>query len=133
MAKNCYGDLLDFFHPKENEPLTGTYYEHKPFTPDDEGKRFSYDIVDDKSVAYNTILNTMQTNLKTQTIRTNDACGFTVNGYCVTQDGGLWQISSVIERVISSDSKQALRHQTRTFDTEFIVRLIGVNNPWGFK
>lgn len=128
-----FGDILDFFHPRDDEPLSGTYYKNKPFTPNDEGIKFCYDIIDDKNAVYNTILNTMHTNVKTQTIKTNDACGFEVNGYCVTQDGGLWQIASVIERVITANSKQALRTQTRTLETEYIVRLIGVNNPWGFK
>lgn len=128
-----YGDILDFFKAKEDEPLKGTYYEHKPFTPDDVGVRFSYDIIDEPNTAYANILNTLNTELRTQTIKTNDACGFKVNGYCVTQEGGLWQIASVIERLVSHNNKQALRIQTRTIDTVYVVRLIGVNNPWGFK
>lgn len=132
---NCmgYGDILDFFKGKEDEPLKGTYYSEKPFTPDADGVRFSYDIVDEPTASYANVLNTLNTELKTQTIKTNDACGFKVKGYCVTQDGGLWQIASVVERIISANNKQALRSQVKTIDTIYVIRLIGVNNPWGFK
>lgn len=133
MANQSYGDLLDFFQNTEDKPLTGTYYEFKPFTPEDVGIPFSYDIIDDKSFLYNNVLNALNAELKTQTIKTNERCGFKVNGYCVTQDGDLWQVQSVVERVVAPNTKQALRDQVQTLETEYVVRLIGVNNPWGFK
>ena len=39
-------DFLDLLTVKDEEILTGTYYARRPITPQDQGIRFAYDIVD---------------------------------------------------------------------------------------
>lgn len=126
-------DYLDFLTIKDEEVLTGTYYSRMPITLSDEGIRFSYDIVDENNRAYATMLNTLQTEQAVQTIKTNDLCGFKVKGYVATQDGLFWQITGIIKRLVKRENKQALRLLKQTIETEYVIRLINVDNPMGLK
>ena len=126
-------DFLDFLTVKDEEVLTGTYYKRKPITTDDGGLPFSYDIVNESDRTYSTMLNTLQTEQAVQTIVTNDLVGFKVKGYVVTQDGILWQITGIVKRLVKAENKQALRILKQTIDTEYVIRLIAVDNPMGLK
>lgn len=126
-------DYLDFLTIKDEEVLTGTYYDRLPFSNKDNGIPFQYDIVDEKDKSYTTLLNTLQTEQSLQTIKTNDMCGFKVKGYVATQDGLLWQISGLIKRIIRPNNKQALRILKESIETEYVIRLIEVDNPMGLK
>ena len=44
-----------------------------------------------------------------QTKKTNDDCGFKINGYIATQDGLFWQITGILKRLVKDENKQALR------------------------
>lgn len=126
-------DLLDLLVVKDEEVLTGTYYSRRPQTPLDNGIKFAYDIVDEPRSAYNNILNTLNTVQSFQTIKTNDLCGFEIKGYCVTQEGGLWQIMEIVKRLVTPNSKQALRTIRKSIETVYELRMIEVDNPWGLK
>lgn len=126
-------DFLDLLTVKDEEVLTGTYYARRPITPQDQGIRFAYDIVDPNDRSYHNILNTLNTTMSIQTIKTNDLCGFQVKGYVTLQDGGLWQISGIIKHAVKDGAKQALRLLKQTIETEYVIRLIEVDNPWGLK
>ena len=126
-------DYLDFLTIKDEEVLTGTYYARLPLSNKDNGIPFQYDIVDEKDKSYTTLLNTLQTEQSLQTIKTNDMCGFKVKGYVATQDGLLWQISGLIKRIIKPNNKQALRILKESIETEYVIRLIEVDNPMGLK
>ena len=126
-------DLLDLLSIKAEEVLKGTYYARRPLTPEDAGVKFVYDIVDEPRTSYTNLLRNLNTTVSYQTIKTNDLCGFAVKGYCVTQDGGLWQIQEIEKHLISKNNKQALRVMRKTIDTVYVLRMTEVDNPWGLK
>ncbi len=126
-------DYLDLLAPKGEEVLHGTYYDRRPITPQTSGVRFAYDIIDEPRSSYTNLLGTLNTTISYQTIKTNDLCGFKIKGYCVTQDGGLWQIQEIVKRLVSKKTKQALRIMNNTIDTEYVLRMTEVDNPWELK
>ncbi len=132
MDKCDYG-ILNFLSIKVEEVLTATYYPRIPETPQDSGVEFQYDIVDEKDKAYSTLLNNLQTDNGTSAIKTNDMCGFKVNGYVATQDGSFWQITNVSKHLVKPNTKQALRLMKETAETEYLLRLIEVDNPLELK
>lgn len=131
--KKGVNDFLNFIAQDSDEVLSGTYYEKIPKTPDVSGVRFKYDIVDESDKSYAKILDNIKTEQAMQTIKTNDVCGFKVKGYIVTQDDDFWQITGIVKRVVVKKSKYALMFQKETSATEFVIRLIGVENPWGLR
>ncbi len=122
---------LKFMTDRSEEVLKGTYYKVIPQKPTDEGSRFTYQIVDQSDKTYSKMLDGLEAPLKTMTIRSDDRqCGFEIKGYIVSQDGQLWQISGVIEAPANENTMQALRRHVRTIQSRYIMRLIGVENPW---
>lgn len=126
-------DYLDLLHQRSEEVLTGTYYERRPLTPQDVGEAFSYDIVDEPRSAYFNLLQSLNTTMSTQTIKTTDIHDVKVKGYCVTQEGGLWQIQEIVKRIKNPKSKYALRVIQTTIETEYVLRMVEVDNPWELK
>ena len=126
--------LLDFLKDKSEEYLSANYYPTLPRTPNlAQPRPFNYGIVDEPDRSYSKVLNELQTTLKTMTISTDDNRGYKVDGYVATQDGSLWAITGVVERLINENTKQALRFAKKTIQTRYILRLIGVDNPMGLK
>lgn len=126
-------DYLDLLHQRSEEVLTGTYYDRRPLTPQDVGEAFSYDIVDEPRSAYFNLLQSLNTTMSTQTIKTTDIHDVKVKGYCVTQEGGLWQIQEVVKRIKNPKTKYALRVIQTTIETEYVLRMVEVDNPWELK
>ena len=126
-------DFLNFLVVKDEEVLSGTYYDRIPETPQDVGIYFTYDIVNEHDKSYSTILNNIKTDRGTATIKTNDECGFRIDGYLTTQEGTLWQITGLGKQLVKPENKQALRLLKETAETEYILRLIEVENPWELK
>lgn len=126
-------DFLDLLTIKDEEVLTGTYYNRRPKTTADVGISFSYDIVDESDRNYSKLLDNLQTEQVMQTIKTNDLCGFKTKGYVVTQDGRFWTITGIIERLVKRENKQALRVLRQTIETEYVIRLLQVDNPMELK
>ena len=126
-------DFLELLAIKDEEVLTGTYYARRTKTPNDGGITFNYDIANDIDRNYARLLDALETENATQTIKTNDADGFKVKGYIATQDGSFWQITGITKRLAKPENKQALRFLKQTAETEYIIRLIEVENPWGLK
>ena len=127
------GDFLDFMAISDEEVLSGSYYSKRPKTPQDVSHPFMYDIVDESNKYYAKLLGEIQTEKTVQTIKTNDDCGFKIKGYVVTQEGTMWQIDNVVKRLVKADNKQALRWLKQTVETEYVIRLLEVENPWGLK
>jgi hypothetical protein len=132
MGKNV-NDFLNLLIGKSDEVLTGSYYPKRPKTARDVSIKFGYDIVNDSDISYSKILDNVKTEQSILTIKTNDVCGFSINGYVVTQDGDMWQITGIIKRIVVKENKQALRFLKETPATEYVMRLIGVENPMGLK
>ena len=132
MQKEDYG-ILNFLAIKSDEVLTGNYYARLPETPNDIADEFQYDIVNEHDKAYSLVLNNLQTDRTTCVIKTNDNCGFKINGYVTTQDGILWQITSIGKQLVKAETKQALRWLKQTIETEYVLRLLEVDNPWDLQ
>jgi hypothetical protein len=132
VMRNDYG-ILPFLVVKDEEVLTATYYNRIPETPQDVGDEFQYDIVNEKDKTYSTILNGLQTDRATCSIVTDDDCGFKINGYVATQEGSFWQITNIVKRLVRKENKQALRFMKETAETEYLLGLVEVDNPWELK
>ena len=126
-------DLLDILRLKDTEYLTGTYYARQPFTPEDDGIAFTYEMVDPKSKTYAKLINNLEEPSSVTAIRTDDDCGFEINGYVATQGGDLWIVQEVLKNVQNDNTKEALRLLTETVQTEYVIRLLKVENPWGIQ
>ncbi len=124
-------DFLDLMEIKDEEVFNGKYYKERPITPLDSAIPFKYEVVDPNDKAYSKILNNLEADNATHSIKTNTFCGFEINGYVITHEGYLWQISSVT--VLPSKNKQAYRYLTHAVGTEYLIRLIRVENPMGLK
>lgn len=121
---------LKFMTDRSEEVLTGTYYKVIPQKPTDSGERFSYKIVNQSDSSYAKLLDGLEAPIKTKTISTDDERGFSIKGYIVSQDGELWQITGIVEAPANENTLQALRKHTRTIQSRYIMRLIGIENPW---
>lgn len=126
-------DLLDILRLKDTEYLTGTYYARQPLSPEDSGVEFSYEQLNPKSKTYAKLINNLEEPSSVTAIRTDDDCGFEINGYIATQDGELWIVQEVLKNVQNDNTKEALRLLTETVQTEYVIRLLKVENPWGIQ
>lgn len=126
-------DLLDILRLKDTEFLTGTYYKNMPDKPTNIGVEFTYEEIDAHNRIYAKILGELESPNSSLAIRTDDDCGFEINGYVCTQGGDLWIVSQVAKRVQNDNTKEALRLLTETVQTEYVIRLIKVDNPWGIQ
>ena len=126
-------DFLNFLVRKDEEVLKGTYYARQPKTPNDVGVPFSYDIVQESDRTYAKLLDSLESDRTYQTISTNDITNFEIGGYVATQEGGLWIIVNLVSHLAVKESKQALRFVKKTAGTEYVIRIMQVDNPWGLK
>ena len=122
--------FLKFMTDRSEEVLMGTYYKVIPMKPTDSGERFSYKIVNQTDTNYAKMLEGLEAPIKTMTISTDDRRGFEIKGYIASQDGELWQITGLVEAPSNDNTMQALRRRVRTIQSRYIIRLIGVENPW---
>lgn len=126
-------DFLDFLQLSDDEVLSGTYYNRLPKTSQDIGVPFQYDIVQDSDKTYSMMLNQIQSEQCLQTIKTNDLSECKVKGYVATQDGLLWQITGFIKKPSTPNNKESLRILKNSVETEYIIRLLQVDNPMELK
>lgn len=126
-------DFLDFLQLSDDEVLSGTYYKRLPKTSQDVGVPFQYDIVQDSDKTYSLMLNQIQSEQCVQTIKTNDLIDLKIKGYVVTQDGDFWQITGFIKKPSKPENKESLRILKKSVETEYIIRLLQVDNPMELK
>ena len=132
MPKQVIDDFLNFLCESDEEVFDGTYYPKRPKTPKDKGYGFTYDLVDATDKAYAKLMDVVKTDRATLTIKTNDTCGFAIGGYIATQDGEFWQINN-IQTKHNDDNKHSLRFFNMAVHTEYVLRLISVENPMELK
>ena len=123
-------DILDMEKPVDENYLEGNYYVRKPKTLTDHAVIFTYAMIDPSTKDYGKIMGNLRADMSSCAIRTNDDCGWRVNGYVVTQDGEFWQIEGVRKDIQNEDNKEALRVVVQPANTDFVLRLIAVENPW---
>ena len=132
----CVHDFLDLLKIRDKEVFRGTYYKTLPdndgskFT---EGETFSYDEVDPKDKRYTKLLDNLEAFTESKTIKTDDFCGFEINGYVVTQEGELYIIANILKTQGANNTKESLRILNQSVMVEYVLRLIKKDNPWGLK
>lgn len=123
-------DFIDMLSIHDHDFLEGNYYPKKPKSPKDHSILFGYEMVDENAVSYAKILNNLRADQATCTIRTHEDIGWKIKGYVVTQDDLCWQIVDFRKILMPESNKEALRVVKQSSQTEYIIRLIAVENPW---
>lgn len=127
-------DSLDLFTPRSRFTAQGTYWDTRPDSAAQGGsKKFNYEFVSPYSKTYRVAFGNMQTfEAGETTVRTNDDVGFKNGGFVMLQNGQLYTILQVATD-FQAASKQALRFLGVPLGTEYIVRMVTVDNPWGAR
>lgn len=124
-------ELLDFLTPKDDEYMTGYYYERRPASSDDGCVKFNYSRLDPYARVFDTVLGQMRLDRETYSLKTRSALPWKIKGYISTQDGRFWQIVDFMENNQPKGSEEVLRLFKRAPETEYTIRLSIADNPWG--
>lgn len=123
--------ILNFLTPKDDEYMTGYYYERRPKSPDDGRMKFRYSRLDPYSRVFDTALGQMRLDRETYSLKTRTSLPWKVKGYISAQNGKFFQIAEVLENDQPRGSEEVLRLFRRAPETEYTIRLVCVDNPWG--
>lgn len=126
-------DSLDLFTPRSRFTATGTFWTKRPDSADTGGAKFNYEYVDTSTRAYRRLISNMQSfEAGEVAIRTNDLLPWNAKCYFMTADGALYRIVDV-QKDYQAAPKQAMRLLGTPLGTEFVIRAVNVENPWGAK
>ena len=127
-------DVLDVLCPMPQYTAEGTFWKTKPDKPGAHGgARFNYEYVDPASRSYRRLFGNIQAFDAGETaIRTNDLFPWSAKGYFMTADESLYRITEARED-FSAAPKQAMRLQGTPLGTEWVVRGVRIDNPWGAR
>ncbi len=123
--------LLNFLAPKDDEYLTGYYYERRTRSPEDGRMKFRYSRLDPYSRVYDTALGQMRLDRETYSLKTRADLPWRVNGYISAQDGRFYQIVEILEDNQPRGFEEVLRLFKRAPEAEYVIRLMKADNPWG--
>lgn len=123
-------DILNLLNPKSKFPCEGKYYKERPISPDNGAAMFNYSYVSTYSNTYRRLFANIQGVEGQTVIRTDDQFNFKVHGYIVTQDGKTFEILQV-EKDYQAAQQQAMRLFGTPVSTEYVLRLMKIDNPWG--
>lgn len=126
-------DILDIMNPRQRFTLTGKYFPERPDGPDVGGEEFNYEYVDPYTKTWRTLFGNIQAGAGETAIRTDDQLGFKEGkGMVVLQDGTVYLIQQKMTDY-SSAPKQACRVLPVPIGTEYVLRLVAVEDPWGVQ
>lgn len=123
--------FLDMIAPKDDEFMTGYYYERRPVSPDDGRAIFKYSRLDPYSRVFDTQLGQMRIDRETYSLKTKTNLNWKVKGYISAQNGKFFQIVEILTNEQPKGSEEVLRLFKRAPQTEYTIRLTEVDNPWG--
>lgn len=134
-------DILDIYNGRYYNTYSGTYYKRLPsptlYTSIDDlynleaGVFIDYEILDPASREYRTIIsNLIDTDTMNVAIKTRDIEDYRSGEFIVLEDGRLYKIISVTEDT-SAASREAARLFPVPLGTEYILRLLEIENPRG--
>lgn len=123
--------ILDFLTPKDDEYMTGYYYERRPTSPDDGRMKFRYSRLDPYSRVFDTALGQMRLDRETYSLKTRTSLPWKVKGYISAQNGKFFQIAEVLKNDQPRGSEEVLRLFKSAPETEYTIRLVCMDNPWG--
>lgn len=119
---------LFFLSDTSEETLTGVFYKTRPNYVNDGGITFKYKQLDPNSRVFDKVLSEIRADSARYAIKTNDACGFNIGGYIVTQNGEFWEITEVVTNEEERTTKNALRWFKSVNNAETSIRMIKVND-----
>lgn len=126
-------DFLDICEGRYYQTYSGRYYQALPYLDPDAPPAifFDYEYIDLDSRAYRHIVqNITDDKAADVSIKTRAQLNFRANQYISLEDGRLFAILSVaIDR--ASASREAARLFPLPMHSEFIIRLVEVDNPRG--
>lgn len=126
-------DILDIMNPKQQFTLTGKYFSERPDGPDAGGEEFNYEYVDPYTKTWRTLFANIQAGAGETAIRTDDQLEFKEGkGMVILQDGTAYLIEQK-RTDYSSAPKQAFRVLPVPIGTEYVLRLVAVEEPWGVQ
>lgn len=130
--------VLDFLKAHDDEFMTGYYYDYKPdprhtfAQQQQEGKHeFHYSKVTGKERRFSTVLTNVRADTERYTIKTCDNVGFKIGGYVSTQNGDFWKIEDFVHDEQTEGNEESLLLFKQAVKSEYILRLLKVENPWG--
>lgn len=135
-------DFLDILNGRYDSTHAGRYFERLPSTvayPStieevyalEEGQDFDYEIVDPMTSRYKMLIsNLSDSEAADETIKTRDERAYEAKKHILLDDGRLMMITSVVVDATAAQ-KEAARLMAVPIGTEYILRLIEVENPWG--
>ena len=124
-------DILDLLNPRTQFTLSGTYYHERPDSPDVGGQPFNYEYVDPSTKTWRTLFGNIQVSAGETAIRTDDQLSFkTGNGIVRLQDGSWYTIEQKATDYQAAP-KQAFRVLPVPVGTQYVLRLVAVDEPWG--
>ena len=113
--------ILNFLTPKDDEYMTGYYYERRPKSPDDGRMKFRYSRLDPYSRVFDTALGQMRLDRETYSLKTRTSLPWKVKGYISAQNGKFFQIAEVLENEQPRGSEDVLRLFKRAPETEYTI------------
>lgn len=128
-------DALDILLPRSRFTAAGKFWPSRPDSLElyESGVQFNYEYINPASRAYRRLYANIQSHDAGEiAVRTNDILPFNAECFFMTADGKLYQIVDVQED-FSSAPEQALRLFGRPLGTEYLIRGVRVDNPWGAK
>lgn len=124
-------DFLDMINPRDDFFFTGFYYERMPKTQDDGREVFNYRHINPYSRTFAMMMSAVQNDEQVTAIKTHDDLKWRTKGYVSTQNGQMWIIDQVIMDEQIPGYEQSARITKTPASTEYILRLVRVENPWG--
>lgn len=122
--------LLDFLTPKDDEYMTGYYYERRPVAPEDGCVKFRYSRLDPYARTFDTVLGQMRLDRETYSLKTRSALDWKVKGYVSTQNGLFFQITEILTDTQPKGTEETLRLFKKAPETEYTIRMVKADNPW---
>ena len=125
-------DILDVMNPHTQFTAKANYYEEPVNGPEVGAKQFNYEYVNPFSNTYKRLFANIQGVAGEVAIRTQDQLKYKINGIVVTQDGQTFKIVQV-EKDYQAANKQVLRLLGTPVSTQYVMRLVAIENPWSVE
>ena len=126
-------DSLDLFTPRSRFTATGKFWTERPDSADEGGTAFNYEYVEPSSRSYRRLFGSMQTfDADEIAIRSNDILPWDAEKYFMTADGALYRVLQA-QKDYTDAPKQAMRLLGTPIGTQYVIRGVRIDNPWGAK
>lgn len=126
-------DSLDLFTPRSRFTAAGKFWTERPDSADEGGMAFNYEYVEPSSRSYRRLFGTMQTfDADEIAIRSNDILPWDAEKYFMTADGALYRVLQALKDYTDAP-KQAMRLLGTPIGTQYVIRGVRIDNPWGAK